>query len=423
MKVFSSCTLATCLATALSAQVNPGDIAVTGFSTSAFGILGAGNVVTGYTTPGFQGTSVGTSQAILWDPANPNDFLVAGFGFIGRATIVGLGTVAYAPITNNAGIVSQMSWTDAGLVVFVDSGTNQVRVLDPTNGAVADLSTGTQPWGMSLNSGALDPVSGDVIAGGDGAIYRLPAGSATANATPIVAGLGGAVTAIAFDPANGEILATVLTVNRVIRVDAAGTVTDVAPPFSVPGPNALCIDANGDLVTGGGTGQVYRVPHGGGMPVFLANNTSPANAVNGLAVAGGGGFAIPFGASCAGAFGPVALAVTGQYAIGAPLLFRSNNHAASTPGLWVLGLSDTNYLGLPLPFLLDGALGTASCYLNVSADVTLAGLSSATAPSTLDFTLTATPPFAGMRFFAQHVGLEAVPGGLSFSNGVVVRLP
>lgn len=409
------------LPSVLVAQVASGDIAVTGFSTNAFGVIDASLTVTGYATPGFQGTGAATSQAVLWDPASPNDFVIGGFGFVGRATIAGLGAVAYTLITNNVGTVAQMSWTDSGLIVFVDSGIDQVRLLDPANGTVVDLSAGAQPWGTEANAGALDPRTGDVVVGGSGGLYRLANGSAVA--TPIVGGLGGYVSAVAFDPATGEIVATVLTVNRVIRVAADGTVSDVAPPFSVPGPNALAVDPNGDFVTGGGTGQVYRVPRAGGSPTFLANNTSPANAVNGLAVAGGGGFGIPFGPACAGAFGSVQLAVQGPYVVGATMLLRSTNHAPNTPGVLVLGLSDTTWLGLPLPLSLDGPLGTSNCWLNVSGDATLAGLSSASAPSTLDFTIVPSPAFAGVRFYAQHVGLEAVPGGLSWSNGVAVRVP
>src|SRR5690606_5565297 len=107
-------------------------------------------------------------------------------------------------------------------------------------------------------------------------------------------GLGGYVSGIAFDPILGDVVATVLTVNRLVRIDASGAVSDVAPAGSVPGPNALDVDEHGDFVAGGGTGQVHRVPRVGGAPVFVASNTSPANAVNGLAVAGAGGYGIAF---------------------------------------------------------------------------------------------------------------------------------
>ncbi|HEX5051586.1 MAG TPA: hypothetical protein VFZ65_07440 [Planctomycetota bacterium] len=413
--------LTSSLASSIPAQVAAGDIAVTGFSTSAFGVISAGPTVTGYTTGGFQGTGTATSQAILWDRAHPNDFLVGGFGFIGRASITGPGSVVYAPVTNGVGVVSQMTQDDAGQIVFADSGTNQVRRLDPVSGVVTELSTGAQPWGSSLSSGAWDPLTGDTVLGGSGEIYRLADGATTG--TLVVGGLGGFVSAIAFDPVTGEILATVLTANRLVRVSAGGAVSDVAPPFSIPGPNALAIDGNGDLVTGGGTGQVYRVPRAGGAPVFLASNTSPANAVNGLSVAGAGGYGIPFGASCSATSGPATLIATGPFAVGSTVSTTSGNHAANSLGILVLGLDRTNYLGLPLPFLLDPVFGTASCYLNVSLDVTFGGVTGASSPAELTFSFVLPPSFAGQHFYAQHACLEPVPGLLSWSNGLAFFVP
>lgn len=409
------------LPAALVAQVTVGDIAVTGFSANAFGVIAAGPTVTGYATSGFLGTGTGTSQAILWDPAHPQQFLVGGFGFVGRATITGTGAATYQLITNNVGIVSQMSWADGGQVILVDSGTNQVRLLDPAAGSVVDFSAGAQPWGSDASSGAVDPRTGDVVVGGNGAIYRLVAGSAVA--TPVVSGLGGYVTAIQFDPANGDIVATVLTANRLLRVDGSGVVTDVAPPYSIPGPNALDVDAYGDFVTGGGTGQVYRVPRAGGSPVFLANNTSPASAVNGLAVVGGGGFGIPFGQACSGVAGPAALTATGPYLVSTTIVTTSTNHAPNALGVLILGLSDAVHQGAALPLLLDPQLGTSGCRLYVSGDWLLPGISDTNSPAQLSFPVLLQPIISGVRFYAQHVCLEAVPGGLSWSNGVSFRVP
>ena len=401
------------------AQLAPGDIAVTGFSSTSFGVIGAGAVVTGYATPGFQGT--GSSQAVLWDPAHPNDLLIGGFGFVGRATITGPGAVGYALITNGVGTVAQMSWDAAGRVVIADSGTQQLRRLDLVTATVVDLSSGAQPWGSSLNAAAVDPASGDVIAGGNGAIYRLANGGATA--TTVVTGLGGVVTAIAFDPHTGEIVATVLTANRLLRVDPLGNVSDIATPFSIPGPNALDVDQNGDFVSGGGTGQVYRVPYAGGAAVFIASNTSPMGPLNGLAVAFGGGLGAPFGQGCNGAAGAVALTASGTFQIGSPLTTTSTNHAPGALGVLVLGLGNSAYAGNPLPFLLDPLLGTSGCRLYCSIDATLVGFTGASSPATLAFTFPLTPGFAGQRFYVQHACFEAVAGGLSWSNGLVVVVP
>ena len=408
------------LCAAVRGQVAPGDIAVTGFSTTSFGVI-RGTAVTGYATPGFQGTGTATSQAILWDPAQPNDFLVGGFGFVGRATITGPGASTYALVTNNVGIVAQMSWDRSGGIVFADSGTDQIRRLEPSTGAVIDLSTGTQPWGTELSAGALDPVTGDYVAGGSGAIYRLPNGGAVA--VPVASGLGGYVSAIAFDPRTGEILATVLTVNRFLRVSSAGVVTNVTNPGAIPGPNALDVDHNGDYVAGGGTGQVYRVPYAGGSATFLASNTSPPNAVNGLAVAGGGGFGIAYGQGCAGAAGPVSLTASGPFQVGATVTTTSTNHAPNTLGVLILGFSNTANQGQPLPYLLDPLLGTSNCFLLTSIDATLIGFSGAGSPADLVFPLALSPGFHGQRFYAQHACFEPVAGGLSWSNGLVIQVP
>ena len=102
-----------------------------------------------------------------------------------------------------------------------------------------------------------------------------------------------------------------------------------------------------------------------------------------------------------------------------PFSTRSANHAPSAVGVAILGLSNTTYLGLPLPFLLDPVLGTANCFLNVSADATFVVITDAA--GTMTFTLTPTAAFTGQRLFAQHSVLENVPGGFSFTNGVFVQ--
>lgn len=408
--------LAHLLAAPVAAQVTIGDIAISGFSSTTFGILNAGGGTTSYPTSGFLGT--GLAQTVLFDQQVPNSFLIGGSGFLGRATITGPGSASYVLLTANVGTAVQLSWTETGQVVFIDSTTLQVRLLDPGSGQVADLSSGTQPWGSSLSAGAVDPATGDVVTGGSGAIYRLPAGSSTA--LPVVSGLGGAVSGIVFDPVTGEIVATVLTANRVIRIDASGNVSDVAPPFAVPGPNALDVDQNGDFVTGGGVGQIYRIPRAGGAPVQIGNYTGP---LNGLAVAGAGGYALPFGASCDASFGAATLRATGPFLVGSTIVTSSANHAANSLGLCVLGLSRTSHLGIPLPFLLDPLLGTQQCSAFVSLDATPGDLTGGTAPAAFDFAVPITASFGGKTFFVQHVCLEPVPGLLSWSNGLMIRIP
>lgn len=400
-------------AASLSAQVAPGDIGITGFSANAFGIATPPSV-TAYVTPGFQGVGTNASQAILHDPANFFDFIVGGFSFIGRATITGPGTVNYVLITNAVGTASQMSWDSAGNIIVADAGIDQVRSVTP-GGVVTDLSTGVQPWGTSVNAGAYEVATGDVIVGGNGGLHRLVSGVTTG--VPIVTGLGGFVSAVAFDPCTGEILATILTANRIVRVSAAGSVTDVVPPSTVLGPNALDVDRDGNLIVGGNAGQVFRIRNG--TSTLIATNTSPATNVSGLSVVKAGGFAGPFGARCNATSGPAWLTATGPYAVGSPFTTTSINHQPLAVGLWIIGLSNTTYGALPLPLLLDPLLGTATCFLNVSPDFTSVNFADASGAMAVSFT--PTPPFAGQRVFVQHAVLETVPGGIAFSNGVCIQ--
>ena len=109
------------LATAAHAQINPGDIGISGFSTSTYGIASPPPTVTNYNTGGFGGSGAATSQAILHDPST-NDFIVGGFGFVGRAIKSGPGTVVWIPITTSIGTASQMSWDNGGNVIVADAG-------------------------------------------------------------------------------------------------------------------------------------------------------------------------------------------------------------------------------------------------------------------------------------------------------------
>ncbi len=411
-------TLAALLLTQLPpAQTSVGDIALTGFSSSTFGIFTGTTPVTGY--PAAFGN---LSQTILWDDLGPQSFVIGGFGFIGRATVIGPGSVVYTPLTSTVVNVAQMAWDAQHQIVFSDFGTAQLHRLDPATGTVTAITSGTQPWGPDLGASVVDPFTGEIVCGGDGDIYRLPGGAGPA--VPVATNLGGFVTGLQIDPQNGDVLATVLTVSRVLRIAGNGTISDVSPPFAVPGPNALDLDENGDLVVGGGTGSVYRVPRAGGAPVFLVNNTQPFGNVNGIAVVGGGasGYGRAFGTACNGAFGPTTLVGSGAFRAGTPVTLASTNHSAGALGALILGLDAQSYLGIPLPFGLDPALGTSGCTLYTSADALFPGVASATGPATLSFGFVLPPLFAGGRFYAQHVALEPVAGGLSFSNGVAFRI-
>jgi hypothetical protein len=108
------------------AQVATGDIAVTGFSSTSFGVIGAGAVVTGYTTPGFQGTGTATSQSVLWNPANPNDFLVAGGGTgqVYHMARKGGAPMFLASNTSPANAVNGLAVAGGGLAIPFGQGCN-----------------------------------------------------------------------------------------------------------------------------------------------------------------------------------------------------------------------------------------------------------------------------------------------------------
>jgi hypothetical protein len=397
-----------------AAQLQPGDIAITGFSSSSFGVLRSGTTTQHTAAAGFGGSTL----CVLWDVTQANDVLLGGFGFVGRATVTGPGAVTFTSLTTNVGVVVQMSQDEAFGVVLIDAGPCQVRRLDPVSGAVTDLSFGPQPWGLDANAGAFDPATGDVVVGGNGELYRLVRGTVTA--VPIAVGLGGYVSGVTFDPVTGDVIASVLTSNRIVRVDGTGAVTDVTPPFAVPGPNAITVDANGDFVTGGGVGQVYRVPRTGGAPVSIGA-LGPANPLNDLCVVGGGGGAFPYGQYCAAASGPSVLRGSGALQLGVPFALTSGNHAAGALGALVLGLSNTVHAGQALPLSLDGLLGTQGCFLHASLDVALLGVTGATAPADLVTAVTLPTGFAGYFVWAQHACFDPVPGGLSWSNGVALQ--
>jgi len=134
------------------------------------------------------------------------------------------------------------------------------------------------------------------------------------------------------------------------------------------------------------------------------------------------GYARPYGTGCNGVAGPVDLTVQGAIANNATIQFVSGNHGAGRAGVLIIGISNTSYGSLNLPYLLDPLLGTSGCSLYASVEVTLAGTTSATVPATLMTPITLPAAAYGARVFTQHACFEAVPGGLSFSNGLILQL-
>src|SRR5262245_30174671 len=86
------------------AQLTVGDVGVTGFLTNQFTVLHANGTSTQFTTTSW----VGISHALLYDPKQPNSFLIGGVGFLGRVTVTSPTTATFTPITTSVGTVSQL---------------------------------------------------------------------------------------------------------------------------------------------------------------------------------------------------------------------------------------------------------------------------------------------------------------------------
>lgn len=139
---------------------------------------------------------------------------------------------------------------------------------------------------------------------------------------------------------------------------------------------------------------------------------------------GWAGSAGSYGAGCAGAAGPVTLEAVGPFTIGTTIDFVSGNHAANSLGVAIFGFSDSAWGGAALPLSVDPVLGTSGCTLYTDPIVSLPSSTTPTTPATMSspFALS-TGALTGFACFVQHVCLEPVPGGLSFSNGLRVRFP
>jgi hypothetical protein len=251
------------LAAIAPAQLVVGDLGVTGFSSSQFWILHANGTSNVVPVP-----FPGTTHAMLYDPFQSNSFFVGGTGFLGRVVVTGPTSAFYVPITTAVGLVSQISFDGFQLVVC-DSGTDQMIRVNPTNGAIAPVTTGTQPWGTDLNCGVIDSNTGDIYAGGLNAIWRIPATTSTPVAFASGWGAASYVSGLAIDPVSLQVVATLLQVNRFVRIDPLGSLTNISPSGSMPGPNAVEIDQNGDFVVAASFGNTYRVPNAGGSPVLI----------------------------------------------------------------------------------------------------------------------------------------------------------
>jgi hypothetical protein len=198
-----------------------------------------------------------------------------------------------------------------------------------------------------------------------------------------------------------------------VRIDlATGAGTDVNPSVGTNGAAIQFLNTMSDGRVIGGQSAIYEIDVATGVPALRGSG-----AYNDLRGAEERfGVIYTFGEGCAN----VSLDLSGEPRGGSTITTASSGNRRLAAGFLLLGLSDRNYLGVPLPLRLDAFLGTLDCFLYTGLDFTIAASVNAfgvmTVPVTIPLGLT------GTIFHVQHLSLSNAPGGLAFSNGGTVRV-
>ncbi len=334
-----------------------------------------------------------------------------------------------------------------------------------------DVATGQQRFitasganfvnGMASHAGVLYAAGGGVTSTPSRLFTIDPI---TAQATVVIADLGGDVRALCSNAGTNELFAIMNgSPDRLVRIDVTtGLVTNVGNT-GMTGIQALD--------DGGGVGALFgwdvnlglvQISRTTGVAVVVAPGVGAQGAIlqflslvqenNTIRMIGGGtqlyevdrftgvvtqigstplsdlrgaerrrGIGTAFGVGCATTVtGAATIGSKGEFLAGTTPTLISTQHQANCLGILVVGLSNTVSLGTPLPILLDPILGTSGCNLWISADVLVAGQANGAGSLLVPFTI---PAVFGFTLHFQMVGLESVPGGLSFTNGFTVRTP
>jgi hypothetical protein len=207
-----------------------------------------------------------------------------------------------------------------------------------------------------------------------------------------------------------------------VRIDkATGVGVDVDPAVGTQGVDIQFLTTfptNNDAPLLGGRTSLYEVDRQTGVVTQIGATTNLADLRGGEQHRGR---ATLFGTGCLTATTtPATIAAKASFLAGETIVLRTPSHPPSTIALLLVGLSDAVYQGLPLPLDLDPLLGTNGCDLLVSADLTLAALGQQNGTVVAPFLL---PPVLGATLFFQFATLEAVPGGLSFTDALKVEVP
>lgn len=318
-----------CLAGSGSAQsvLAPGDIGAVVPHPSTFYVVNpASGLVTPYNVGAFTGG--GNALCILWDPAVPDSFLIGGWNFIGRATVLtapslgaaptGVGAV-YTPLITTPEYVGNMQWDDQRNLIFRSN--DRIGHLDMTTNTVTWLTSPPHPWAARLGDIAVNILNGDIYAGGNPTVYRMTRTSTNppAYTAPALFATGWCTNptgsacptaGLEYDTTTSDLYAVIAAETRVIRItqDASGVFTgwsDICPVNQIVEPRSATFDANRDLIIGT-SGNIF-----GGLVSRVSLTATPPVIPTLLA-------AIPWSASCTGPFTcpPTGLSIVG----GAPFV-------------------------------------------------------------------------------------------------------
>ena len=124
-----------------------------------------------------------------------------------------------------------------------------------------------------------------------------------------------------------------------------------------------------------------------------------------------------FGAGCVGSTGPDVHTGFGRPELGEAIMWVLTGGAVSAPAVLVLGASNTNWLGVPLPLALPDAPG---CNLYVSMDVSFPTVTGSGGVAQFPVTVPNVPSLIGGHVYTQFgcVDLGTNQLGVTLSNGL-----
>jgi hypothetical protein len=129
-----------------------------------------------------------------------------------------------------------------------------------------------------------------------------------------------------------------------------------------------------------------------------------------------------YGAGCIGTGSPNALAAAGssttiwQSGVGT-LIVNGTNGLANSFVMTLVGFSDTDLFGVPLPVLIPG---TTSCFVRTSISFGVVATTDGAGASSTQIQVPCTPDLHGLRSFSQNWSFDAAANaaGIVTSNGV-----